>query len=94
MTRQSQNFISPAADGYLEKKMKTDKTLDIKGLTDQRPQEVTKDVLNMMAKGQILRVIADDEGARRTISMLCEYSGYSLLSMKEDGRIICFIIQK
>lgn len=74
--------------------MKADKTLDIKGLTDQRPQEVTKDVLNMMAKGQILKVIADDEGARRTISMLCEYSGYKLISMEEDGKIICFIIQK
>lgn len=74
--------------------MKTDKTLDIKGLTDQRPQEVTNDVLKMMAKGQILRVIADDAGARRTISMLCEFSGYNLLSIDEDKGIICFNIQK
>jgi TusA-related sulfurtransferase len=74
--------------------MKADKTLDIKGLTDQRPKEVTKDVLNMMAKGQILRVIADDAEARQAIAVLCEYSGYNLLSMEEDGGIICFTIQK
>lgn len=87
-------LINAAADGDLEKKMKADKTLDIKGLADHRPQEVTKDVLNTMAKGQILRVIADDEGARRTISMLCEYSGYKLISIEEDGEIIRFIIQR
>ena len=74
--------------------MKADKTLDIKGLTDQRPQEVTKDVLNMMTKGQILRVMADDAGARESIALLCECSGYKLLSMDKEGRIICFTIQK
>lgn len=74
--------------------MKADKTLDIMGLTDQRPKEVTKDVLDIMAKGQILRVIADDAGARRAIALLCEYSGYSLLSTEEDGRVLCFTIQK
>jgi len=74
--------------------MKADKTLDIKGLTDQRPLEVTKDVLKTMAKGQILRVIADAEGARRTISMLCKYSDYKLISTENDGKIICFIIQR
>jgi tRNA 2-thiouridine synthesizing protein A len=74
--------------------MKADKTLDIKGLSDQRPQEVTKDVLNMMAEGQILRVIADDAGARQAIAAPCECSGYNLLSMEEDRGIICFNIQK
>jgi len=74
--------------------MKADKTLDIKGLTDQRPKEVTEDVMNKMAKGQILRVIADDAGARQAIILLCEYSGYSLLSLEEDRGIICFNIRK
>jgi TusA-related sulfurtransferase len=74
--------------------MKADKTLTIKGLTDQRPKEVTKDVLSKMAKGQILRVIADDAGARQAIAVLCQSSGYNLLSMEEDGEIICFNIQK
>ena len=74
--------------------MKTEKTLDIKGLTDQRPREVTKDVMNRMAKGQILRVISDDAGAREAIAVLCECSGYNLLSMEEDKGIICFNIQK
>jgi TusA-related sulfurtransferase len=74
--------------------MKADKTLTIKGLTDQRPKEVTKDVLSKMAKGQILRVIADDAGARQAIAVLCQCLGYNLLSMEEDGEIICFNIQK
>lgn len=74
--------------------MKADKTLDIKGLTHERPKEVTKDVLNIMAKGQILRVIADDPAARHALSALCEYSGYRLLSLEEERGIFCFTIQK
>lgn len=74
--------------------MKTDKTLDIKGLTDQRPREVTRDVMNEMAKDQILRVIANDAGAKQAIAELCECSGYNLLSVEEDKGIFCFNIQK
>ncbi|MBI5076121.1 MAG: sulfurtransferase TusA family protein [Nitrospirae bacterium] len=74
--------------------MKADKTLDIKGLTDQRPKEVTRNVLSMMAKGQILRVIADDSGARQALIALCEYSGYRLLSLEEESGVIYFNIQK
>lgn len=74
--------------------MKADKTLDIKGLIDQRPKEVTKDVLSMMAKGQILRVISDDAGAKQAIALLCEHSGYNLISTEEEGVVICFTIQK
>ncbi len=94
MTRRHKPDYAVLMEVIVERKMKADKTLDIKGLTDPRPKEVTKDVLNMMSKGRVLRVISDDAAARRTIALLCEYSGYSLLSTDEDGGVICFTIQK
>jgi len=74
--------------------IRADKTLDIKGLSMQRPLEVTKEVLNTMEKGRVLQVVADDSGTKRSIPLLCEYMGYRLLSMEEDRGIICFTIMK
>ncbi|MHB8893564.1 MAG: sulfurtransferase TusA family protein [Candidatus Geothermincolia bacterium] len=74
--------------------MRADKTLDIKGLTDQRSMEVTRDVLVLMAGGQILRVIADAARAGETIAVLCEDAGYRLLSSEAEGGTVCLTIQK
>jgi TusA-related sulfurtransferase len=78
----------------MEKDTKVNKTLDIKGLSGQRPAEVTTDILNSMAKGQVLRVISDDSATRQTFPLLCEYLGYRLISMEESRGIFCFIIVK
>lgn len=74
--------------------MRADKTLDIKGLTDRRSMEVTRDVLDSMAADQILRVIADATLAGAAISVLCEDAGYRLLSSEAEGGTICLTIQK
>ncbi len=74
--------------------MKADKTLDIKGLTDQRSMEVTRDVLVFMASDQILRVIADAARAGEIIAVLCEDAGYHLLSSEAEGGTVCLTIQK
>ncbi|RJQ49462.1 MAG: sulfurtransferase TusA family protein [Nitrospiraceae bacterium] len=74
--------------------MKVDKTLDIKGLSAQRLKEVTQEILNMMAKGQILRVIADNAETDMAISMVCEHLGCRLLSMEQDGGVVCLTIMK
>lgn len=73
--------------------MRADKTLDIKGLTDKRSMEVTRDVLDSMAADRILRVIADAR-AEAAISVLCEDAGYRLLSSEAEGGTICLTIQK
>ena len=78
----------------MEKDTKVNKTLDIKGLSGQRPAEVTKDILNGMATGQVLRVISDDSATRQYFPLLCENFGFQLLSIEEDRGIFCFTIMK
>jgi TusA-related sulfurtransferase len=74
--------------------IKVDKTLDIKGLSAQRPAEVTKSILNLMMKGQTLRVVADDAAAKQNIPVLCENLGCIMLSMEEEGGRLYFTIRK
>ena len=77
-------------DNYI----KVDKTLDIKGLSAQRPVEVTKSILNMMMKGQTLRVVANDAAAKQNIPVLCEKMGCIMLLMEEKGGSLYFTIRK
>lgn len=74
--------------------MNIDKTLDIKGLADQRQAEVAERILNMMTKGQTLKVVTDSVGSRRIFPLLCEHLGCSLLSMEEAGGIVSFVVRK
>jgi TusA-related sulfurtransferase len=78
----------------MERDMKANKTLDIKGLAGQRPGEVTKEILSTMVKGQVLRVISDDAATKQALPLLCEYLGYQLLSIEEDRGVLCFTIMK
>lgn len=74
--------------------MNIDKTLDIKGLADQRQAEVAERILNMMTKGQTLKVVTDSAGSRRIFPLLCEHLGCNLLSVEEAGGIVSFVVQK
>lgn len=74
--------------------MSIDKTLDIKGLAGQRQVAVTETILQMMAKGQTLKVVTDNAGAKLTFPLLCEHLGCALLSIEEGGGIVSFVIQK
>lgn len=74
--------------------IRIDKTLDIKGLSMQRPREITKGILENMEKGSVLQVIADCGETKRSIPLLCENLGCRLISMEEDRGIICFTIMR
>jgi len=78
----------------MKNSIKVDKTLDIKGLSAQRPAEVTKSILNIMRKGQTLRVVVDDASAKENIPVLCKNMGCVMLSVEEDGGSLYFTIQK
>jgi TusA-related sulfurtransferase len=78
----------------MKNSIKVDKTLDIKGLSAQRPAEVTKSILNIMRKGQTLRVVADDAAAKESIAVLCENLGCMMLSVEEDRGSLYFTIRK
>lgn len=71
-----------------------DKTLDLKDLVCPRPMVVTMSTLKMMEKGQTLEVYCTDITTKHSIPSLCERSGYKLLSIKDEGNLITFYIQK
>lgn len=74
--------------------LKTDKTLDIKGLIHPRPGIITEHTLGEMEPGQVLRVITNDAGAKQSIPELCRGRGYKLLELLEDAGTLYFTIRK
>lgn len=74
--------------------IRIDKTLDIKGISSPRPQELTFNILESMDSGQILQVITSDRAAKNTIPFLCESNGYILIEIEDDGGTIYFTIKK
>lgn len=78
----------------VDKTVKVDKTLDIKGLSGTRSKVLTYSTLEQMEPGMVLRVITNDVTTKDTIPSLCSEFAYRVLEIKEDGGTIHFIIQK
>lgn len=74
--------------------VKTDKTLDIRGLVSPRPEAVARNTLESMGPGQVLTVITTDVTAKRKLPSLCENLGCTLLELREDGGTLYFQIRK
>jgi TusA-related sulfurtransferase len=74
--------------------VQTDKTLDIKGLSGQRPAILTGRTLDDMGPGQVLQVITNEAAARQSIPELCRGRGCEILDVREEGGTLCFIIRK
>lgn len=68
--------------------------LDLSGLTCPMPLLKTKQALNKLAAGDIVRVVATDPASERDFSVFAAQSGNRLLSTeKADGRFT-FVLQK
>ncbi len=68
--------------------------LDLSGLTCPMPLLKTKQALNKLAAGDIVRVVATDPASERDFRVFAEQSGNRLLSMETaDGRFT-FVLQK
>lgn len=74
--------------------IKVDKTLDIKGIHSPRLQELTRNTLEKMYSGQILRVITDDMTTKTVMQSLCTNGGYMLMEMKNDDGVLYYTIRK
>jgi len=74
--------------------LRSDKTLDIHGVTSPKANIVTEQVLDTMQQGQVLLVITNDRDSRRNVPDLCTHRGYRLLEQHEEGGTIFFTIQK
>ena len=74
--------------------MNFDKELDARGLGCPLPIIKTKKLLNDMATGQILRVVATDPGSAADMKAFTEQTRNPLLSSEVQGKEYIFFIKK
>lgn len=71
-----------------------DTLLDTKGLNCPMPLLKAKQALNRMDAGQILEVIATDQGSVRDFQVFATQSGNELLGQTDDGSTYSHWIKK
>lgn len=64
--------------------MKADATLDCIGLYCPMPIAHTANKLKELEKGQVLEILADDEGIKEDMPAWCKMTGNELLSIEEE----------
>jgi tRNA 2-thiouridine synthesizing protein A len=74
--------------------VRENKELDCSGLICPAPVIKTKQVLDTLKSGEILKLIATDLGAKSDIPALVKRTGNSLLEIKEEGEKLIFLIKK
>lgn len=65
--------------------MKADATLDCVGLYCPMPIAHTAKKMKELKPGQVLEVIADDEGIKEDMPAWCKVTGNEMVSMEEYG---------
>ncbi len=74
--------------------MKADQTLDCYGLMCPMPIFKTSTKIKDIAIGQVLEVVATDEGIKKDIVSWCNTTGNELLGIEEDGGEIHVFIKR
>lgn len=74
--------------------IRTDKTLDIKGLVSPRAEIITENTLVAMEPGQVLTVVTTCRTTKQKIPSLCRALGCTLLEIREEGGLLYIQIQK
>ncbi len=74
--------------------MKADFVLDTKGMNCPMPVLKTKKAIDGLQSGQVLEVVATDQGSKSDIPALLKRLGHELLDTKEEGGVIEFYIKK
>lgn len=64
--------------------MKADATLDCVGLYCPMPISKTAKKIKDLQEGQVLEVLADDEGIKEDMPAWCQVTGNELLGIEED----------
>ena len=74
--------------------MKADATLDCLGLYCPMPIMQTKVRLDGLESGQVLEVLADDQGAKADMAAWCRRTGNELLGIEEEDGQIRLLVRK
>jgi tRNA 2-thiouridine synthesizing protein A len=71
-----------------------DQELDCSGLSCPMPILKTKKMLDTMASGQVLKMVATDAGSVPDVNAYAKKTGHELLGHEEDGGVFTFYIKK
>ncbi|RLQ96885.1 sulfurtransferase TusA family protein [Falsibacillus albus] len=74
--------------------IKTDLTLDAKGLACPMPIVKTRKSMNEIEAGQVLEVLATDKGSKADMAAWAESSGHQYLGTIEEGELLKHYIRK
>jgi tRNA 2-thiouridine synthesizing protein A len=71
-----------------------DQDLDLSGLSCPMPLLKTKQALNRLAAGKVLRIVATDPASERDFRAFSEQSGIPLLQVAREGQNYIYWLQK
>ena len=71
-----------------------DRELDARGLNCPLPILRTKKMLNDMASGQVLKILATDPGSVRDFQAFCKQTGNQLLHSEDSAGEYRFLLRK
>ncbi len=74
--------------------MKADATLDCLGLYCPMPIMRTKEKIDALDPGQVLEVLADDQGVKADMAAWCRRTGNELLGIEEEDGQIKLLVRK
>lgn len=74
--------------------MEFNRTLDCVGLYCPMPIVKTSQEIKEMDEGEVLEIIADDEGIRSDMPAWCEKTGHEYLGLEEAGGEIKVYVRK
>ena len=72
----------------------SDRTLDCTGLLCPMPVVKAAQALSQMAAGEVLEVLADDQGVKADFPALCRGAGHEWLGFSQEGRVVRSLIRK
>ena len=74
--------------------MNADHTLDCVGLYCPMPIVKTAEKIKALETGNILEVVADDQGIKQDMPAWCKATGNEFLGIEEDGKEIKVYVKK
>jgi len=71
-----------------------ERLLDARGLLCPMPLVKVSQALAEMLEGEVLEVLADDQGVKADFPALCKGSGHVWMGFSEEGRVVRAFIKK
>ncbi len=71
-----------------------DRLLDLRGLLCPLPVVKAAEALKEMAPGEVLEVLADDQGVKADYPAFCKGAGHAFLGYLQEGRTVRSFLRK